>query len=358
MALKDKMNLKEQLRSVIEWADPDPEMLFVRWTESGAELKNASKLIIGPGQGGIFVYEGKVEATIVDEGVVELATDNIPFWTTITKFMQNFESEHKVGIYFFRTAHVVNRRWGTPSPIKYNDPVYKFPVGLGAFGNYSVRITEPTAFFRNVVTGVAEYPIMELQKLFLSRITQPMSDFLAKSAFSFAEIDAHREEIAAAVTDGVRSIFTDLGFELLDFRIEGTNFDEATEGRIAKISDMSSDAQAAAAAGIDYAQWQQLQAMRDMAKNEGMGGLGMQMGMGMGLGKMFGQQMGDSLGGQEKKEGEAAKTEEAAKVEKVEETPKADDPMAKLKKLKDMFDGGLIDEDEYKTKKADILKDM
>jgi membrane protease subunit (stomatin/prohibitin family) len=56
--------------------------------------------------------------------------------------MQAFESEYKVGIYFFKTTIINNQKWGTKSPVKYIDPVYKFPVGMRAFGNFSFRITD------------------------------------------------------------------------------------------------------------------------------------------------------------------------------------------------------------------------
>jgi membrane protease subunit (stomatin/prohibitin family) len=42
--------------------------------------------------------------------------------------MQAFESEHKVGIYFFKTTVITDQKWGTKSPIKYIDPSYNFPV--------------------------------------------------------------------------------------------------------------------------------------------------------------------------------------------------------------------------------------
>src|SRR4051812_31086764 len=119
-----------QLRSVIEWSNANPEAVFERWTENGEEIKNASKLIVGPGQGCVFVYEGRVESVFTTQGLYELRTANIPFWTTITKLMQNFKSEHRVGIYFFKTAQITNLKWGTPTPVKYDDPTYKFPVGL------------------------------------------------------------------------------------------------------------------------------------------------------------------------------------------------------------------------------------
>lgn len=341
----------KQLRSVIEWVDPHPDTLFERWTEDGDEIKNASKLIVGPGQGCIFVYEGRVEGCFTEEGIYDLKTANIPLWTTVKSFMYNFESVHKVGIFFFRKADILNKRWGTPSPITYNDPTYKFPVGLGAFGNFSFRITQPTDFFRKVVAGEHYYSVREIQKVLLSRITQPISDYLANASFGYSEIDKHRNAIAEFSSGAVRSIFDELGFQLIDFRIEGTNFDEATQGRIGKIADMSAEAQALKELGIDYVQHQQLQAMRDMAKNEGQGNMGMQLGMGMQMANMFGNMMGSTM--QQPFGQPQPSTPQPTPV-----APAAEDPMQKLEKLKKMFDLGLINEQEYASKKQDILSTL
>lgn len=49
--------IKRQLRSVIQWNNPHPEALLEQWMDNGGEIKNASKLIVGPGQGCIFVTE-------------------------------------------------------------------------------------------------------------------------------------------------------------------------------------------------------------------------------------------------------------------------------------------------------------
>lgn len=337
---------KQQLRSVIEWQNPDSDLLFSRWTDNGDEIKNASKLIVQPGQGCIFVYEGKVQGVFTNEGLYDLETDNVPFWTTIKKVMQSFTSEHKVGIYYFRQGDFINKRWGTKSVIKYDDPKYKFPVGLRAFGNYSLRITDAEAFFRNVVAAKHDYWIQDIQDVFLSRITEPMTTILATAQFSYADIDANRGLIADAVKKAVHAIFTELGFELTDFRIEGTNFDDDTERRIGKIADMNAEAQAAAAAGLDYAQIQQLEAMKLAAKNEGgAAGLGMNMAAGMQMGQLFGQNMAQPM------------QQPAAQPPAPAASPE-DEAMAKLGKLKKMFDMELIDESEYKEKKAAILASL
>ncbi|XZF15564.1 SPFH domain-containing protein [Chitinophagaceae bacterium MMS25-I14] len=337
-------NFKNQLRSVIHWDSPYPELLFYKFTAHGDEIKNLSQLIVGPGQGAILVYEGTVEAIIMEEGKYDIKTDNKPFITTLKKILQRFESEHKTGIWFFRRADMLNCRWGTVSPIKYLDPQYKFPVALSAFGNYSFRITNAAYFFKNIVAGENAYYVNDIRLVLLSRIGQPMTDFLAKAKFSCTDIDAHRNEIATTCREETKSIFTDLGFELIDFRVEGTGFDEDTLTRIGKIADATADNLAAKEVGMSYAEKQQLEALRDAARNEGgVTGMGVQMGAGAQLGQMM------TLGANPAGINPAATAASS---------PPQDELTAKLQKLKTLFDNGLIDEAEYKAKKADLLSQL
>jgi membrane protease subunit (stomatin/prohibitin family) len=336
MSLKE--TIKKQLRSVIEWENPHPDLLFERWTENGDEIKNASKLIVGPGQGCIFVYQGKVESVLTSEGITTLATDNIPFWTTVSKIMQAFESEHKVGIYFFRQSHFLNLLWGTTAPVKYDDPKYKFPVGLGAHGNFSLHISKPEQFFKQIVGSVTQYKIQQIQQVLRGRITQPLTDILATSGHSYAEIDKYREELSEALLAKTKNIFDELGLTLLDLRIEGTSFDETTQSRINKIADAMADAQAFQNLGINYTQKEQLEALKIAAGNTG--GLS-----GMSANIMAGAQMGAMMGNQLQQQATPAQQQ-------------ADDVTAKLQKLKALFEQGLIDEAEFKEKKAELLKSL
>jgi len=326
------MSFSRQLRSVIQWDNPDPTLLFQRWSGNGDEIKNASKLIVGPGQGCLFVYEGRVQAVFGEEGLYEIKTANIPFLTTLRRFMQAFQSEHKVGLYFFRTTKLLNLKWGTESLIKYEDPKYKFPVGLRAFGNYSMRIVDPRAFFVQVVGATLEYSVSEIREAFNARLLQPLTDFFAEAGYTYAQIDPNREEIAAAMSAKLQGEFDQLGFRLEDFRIEGTSFDEDTMRRINRIADVNAEAQAASAAGVSYAQLQQLEALREAARNQGAGGTGMAMAVGMGMAGQVAQP-----------------------VAAVTAQPAPDDPAAKLKQLKTLLDQQLITQAEYDAKKKAIL---
>jgi len=243
-------------------------------------------------------------------------------------------SEHVVGIWFYRKADILNMRWGTRVPISYTDPVYTFPILLSAFGNYSIRITKPQWFFENVIAGEELYCHADLKEVFISRVVQPITDYLANAKFSYVDIDSNLNTIAKEAKEKTDSIFTDLGFEVLDFRIEGSQFDKETLERIAKISDVQAEVLAAKIAGVEYTEMQQIKAMRDAANNEG-GGAGLLMGVGAGI--QSSNMMNNG-------------------VQPSKEEPNT--PMEKLKKLKELFEMELISEEEYSEKKKTILDSM
>ena len=329
--------IRGQLKSVIVWNDIDSDDLFYLWSDNGDEIKNASTLIVGPGQGCIFVHKGNIRAIITEEGSTNLKTGNIPFWTSVSRVMQFFQSEHKVGIFFFKTSKILDQKWGTSSPIKYTDPKYSFPVGLKAYGNYSFRITDPKIFFVNVVASAPRYSIEQLREILTGRLKQPLSDYLAEASFSYAEIDARREEAATVMKKKLSPGFETLGISLTDFRIEGTSFDDDTLRRINRIADVTADVHAAEVAGLDYSELQQIEAMRDAAKNEG-GGAGM--GMGLGAGMSFGNMMAQSM------------------QSPPDNTTGNTDISKRLAQLKKLADEGLITAAEYTAKKQEILKNL
>lgn len=329
--------LARQLRSVIQW-DDDGSELFSQWTDNGDEIKNASQLVLKPGQGVIFVYRGKVKAMHHNEGVYNLKTQNIPFITTLSKFMQFFESEHKVGIYFFRKTLILDQKWGTSSPIKYQDPVYDIPVGLKAYGNFSYRLNNPRNFFVNLLGSRESQSIEELRLVLTPRIIHPISDYLAEQGYSYADIDARRDEIGEGLKTRLNQEFASLGLKIVDFRIEGTDFDQETRNRVGRVADVTTEALAAKKAGVDYAELQRLEALREAAANEsGAAGAGVGIGAGIGMGQAMAQttlQPGQN---------EASKT------------ASGEDIMGALMKLKQLHEMELISEQEFADKKRELL---
>jgi membrane protease subunit (stomatin/prohibitin family) len=210
--------------------------------------------------------------------------------------MQSFQSEHKANIYFIRSTEFLDQKWGTKGPIKYEDPKYKFPVGLRAFGNFAFKLVDPESFFVNIAGTRNYFSIAEVRTAIVDRMLTPLTDLMAESGFSYIEVDKNRMDLSERLFAGLKEVLAKLGFELTDFRIENTDFDDETRARIGKIADKIAEAQAVSAMGqVDpngmrnYAAIEQLAALRDAAKNEGgIAGLGVGIGAGVGLGQTMG----------------------------------------------------------------------
>ncbi|MCH5718478.1 SPFH domain-containing protein [Niabella hibiscisoli] len=320
--------LRRQLSQVIEWNSQQPDVLVYQFPSTDDEIKNASKLLVGPGQGAVLVYEGKVTDHIDQQGIYNLETDNHPFVTTLLKLRTAFESEHKLKIWFYRTAEIVNQNWGTATPVKYMDPVYKIPVELGANGSFAFRIQNALHLFNNVVGSQSQYLVQDARQLLQNRFPQAMAAVLAQSGWSYQHIDAQLPVLSESIRQQLLGELQALGFELTDFKVNGTVFDDATKERIDKVANITAEAMAAAEGGLTYVEMEKLKALRDAARNEGgLAGAGLQLGVGMELGKAF----------------DSAKTQQL-------DAP-AEDVVTKLQQLKLLLTEGIITQEEFDTKK-------
>lgn len=328
---------RNQLSAVIQWNADKQHLLWYKYPSKTDEIKNASKLIVAPGQGAVLVYEGKVADVLTDEGTFNLKTDNHPFFTTLVNLRQNFESEHKLQIFFFRKAQVTNQHWGTASPVKFIDPQYKLPVEMGANGTFSYKISNIEHFFINIVGAKAEVSNDEIRELLLGRLSQNIISSIHKLGYAYNEIDGHLTEIGLQMTSLLNQDTEQLGFTLTDFRVDGTVFDEQTQERIGRIADVTADSQAAKEGGLTYAELEKLRALRDAARNEGgMAGTGVQMGVGLEMGKQMGA---------------------AAQIINERSNP-TDELTRRLTRLRLLRDENVISEADYEAKKRELLNEI
>ena len=327
MGLRDLF--KRQLRTVVEWKEQNGQLLFHLMETTTDEIKNASKLIVAPGQGCVVVYDGKVSGVLTEPDVYSMETANHPFITSLLNLAQRSESEHKMRFYFFRTAEVVNVLWGTASPVKYIEPDYKLPVTLGACGNFSIKIADAGRMFTTLLGTMSNYSVADVQELVSSRIVTPLSSFLAEKAYPYREVDSHLMDLSNELKERTATELEQLGLELTDFRVNSVTFDEDTMERIGRIANMTAEQRAAAEVDLDYVSMQKLEALRDAARNEGgLAGAGLQLGAGVQLAK------------------------------DVFKTQAADDSTERLRKLKKLLDEQLITEEEYEKKKNEILSQL
>lgn len=322
---------KEQFAAVIEWKDQPQDVLFYKFPFRSDEVKDSSKLILAPGQGCLLVYEGKVTGLLEHEGIYALQTDNDPFITTLFKLTQGFESEHKLKIYFFRKAEITNQGWGTSNRVKYDEPVYNFPVSLGAYGNYSFKLTDAKLFLIQIAGLSDSYAVAQTQMLIQSRIEQQLTVTLATSAYSILQIDSKLNELAEELKTQLNHHFSALGFEVTDFKLQGAAFDQQTQLQLNQIANARAGSLAAEQAGLNYTEMEKLQALRDAARNSnGVAGAGLQITLGNNLGSV-------------------------ADNKPAGQPSNKTDAFTQLQKLKALLDEGILTQEEFNAKKKQWL---
>ena len=103
------MGLFSQFADVVEWQETRDDVIFWKWNED--EIKKGSRLVIRPGQDAIFMYNGRVEGVFTDEGSFDIASDIVPFLSSLKGFKFGFNSGIRAEVLFINTKEFTVK-WG------------------------------------------------------------------------------------------------------------------------------------------------------------------------------------------------------------------------------------------------------
>lgn len=320
------------------------------WRQPEEDFNTNSTLIVMPGEEAIFVKGGTI-VQVFENGTYQLSTENYPFISRLRNVFTGGISTFNCVVYFVRTADSEEIRWGTRSPIQVRDKVWGIRTDAKVRGSYKVRITNPSIFLGKLVGNNIQYQQqIDLNKYFADQfqggIKTAVSKFLNGLEQELIGIDAYLDELSEKVEPYIDETLSEYGLRCVKFSLAGLDIDtskydtldESQMELIARRRKFQSDKEGLEILGQDWGKIQSTEILKDMANNEGGGGIaaaGAGLGMGIGVSQTFG-----------------AVTEQVFASAK--QSP-AEDPMEILAKLKKMLDAGLIEQSEYDNKKADIL---
>jgi membrane protease subunit (stomatin/prohibitin family) len=337
--------IKKQFIDVIQWTEQDEGTLAWRFPMAGMEIQYGASLTVRESQMAVFVNEGKI-ADVFGPGMYKLTTQTIPVLTYLKNWDKLFESPFKSDVYFFSTRQQVDQRWGTPQPITIRDKDFG-AVRLRAFGNYSYTIVDPRAFHTKI-SGTRElYTIGELDGQLRGLVLQHMSDAVAESGVPFLDLAANQVEFANALQKELAPAFEAIGLRLDGMTVQNVSLPEELQ----KVLDQRIGMGMVGNDMGKFMQYQTGQAIPEMAKAAGSGG-GSVAGdaMGLGAGVALGQVLAQNLqkGMQPAEAGSAASAA----------TVRPEDVMATLEKLGELKAKGILTQQEFDAKKAELLKKL
>ena len=240
------------------------------------------------------------------------------------------------------------------------DKLLGIATKLRARGAYKIQIDNPQVFLTKLLGNNIPFETQQglidnyFANEFQGKIKASITRALNETQTELLGIEARLEEFAETVEPFLGEALVDYGLKLIKFSIAALDmedgelrnrYDEIGMDAIAKLRNAQADKGVMDVLGNDWGKQQAVNILGDLANNPSAGGAaaaGAGLGMGMAAGNAFG-----------------VMTQQAFSNTPTQQTnSNANDPVATLKKLKEMLDLGLIGQAEFDAKKAEIMSKM
>ncbi len=328
---------------VIEFLDPTGRQLVHRVPEGGSgEFRLGSQLVVRESQTAVFFRDGKA-LDLFGPGRHTLSTANIPLLANLISIPFGGKSPFRAEVYFVNMADLLDMKWGTMEPVTFRDSEFGM-VRLRAFGAYAMNVADPQLFVNKVVGTQGLYETGQIEDYLRTIIVSRFNDLMGQTMKTLLDLPQYYNELGTGLKTAVADDFGNLGLNLKALYVTAITPPEEVQKRIDERTGM----------GVvgnmqQYMQYQAAQAVGNLGKGDGEGGgdvagaagAGLGLGAGMGMGAGMAQIIAQGMQGS----GAAG-------------APQAADPVQSLKQLKQMLDDGLITNDIYEAKRAEILSKM
>lgn len=317
-------------------------------SEKQWELDLGSQLVVNEGQEAIFV-KGGVALDIFTPGTHTLVSANIPLISSITNSLFGGTTPFTTEVWFINKTAKRDMQWGTPQRIPVMEATLGFPINVGACGQWGFRIADSRSFVTQLVGAQLMADSPKIYRYFIGEITEKFGQAINSilgSGTPFFSINSQLTAISDIVKKAVEEEFSRFGIELVNFTISSINIPPKEMAQIQAVMGKRMEMQQLSnvQVGQGYVTAKSFEVMQETAKNNGAAGAVMGAATGLGLG--FG----------------AAVPMTQAMTNSVQPgiapTASADSPVARLELLKQMYEKGLVTQEEYEQKRNKIINDL
>ena len=317
------------------------------WKFPSEDLKIGTQVIVNESQEAVFVKGGEV-LDILGPVTHTLSTGNIPILNKLINLPFGGDTPFSAEVWFVNKTVKRDLKWGTPSPVPLMDLTLGFPVSIRSFGKWGARISDARPFVTQIVGSQVGADSIKIRDYFIGEITQKLievvSSCISNEQVSILQISTSLNKLSEETVKNIKEEFGRFGLEVINLNIESINI---PEDEMVKIQDVFSKAMEArelskVQVGGAFSAIKSFEVLNAAAENPGDGsGVGAMLGAGIGLGAglPIGQQLGQQINVEENKN-------------------TAEEPTDRLKKLKAMLDENLITEDQFNSKRDEILGEL
>lgn len=217
---------KHSIIEVIKYDGPNDILV---WKFPNEDFNTNTQLIVGPAQEAIFVKGGRVLERFVS-GTYTLSTKNYPFIRALVGLVTGGVSPFACTVYFVNKAVSMGIDWGTDMPISVVDPIYRVPVDVRSYGDFSLRVENGHRLLEKLVGqsyGISHQEIRQFfSDMMATQVRGVISGTMLERQLSPIGIDAYLAEMSAAAAEKIRPIFEPYGMAINHFTISAVTTPE------------------------------------------------------------------------------------------------------------------------------------
>lgn len=294
--------------SVVKY-DGNPDVFA--WKYPDSELGTWTQLIVNESQQAIL-FKGGQALDVFEAGRHTLSTANIPFLEALINLPFGGQSPFSAEVWFVNKQFNLDVKWGTPSPIQIQDPIYGVFVPVRSHGIFGLQIDDAKRFLVKLVGTLPAFTKNDITRYFrgvyVSKVKDAISTYIVEHKVGILEINMYLDELSDYLRERIAPTMADYGISLTNFFVNDISVPEddpavaSLKQTLAKRAEMN-------IIGYNYVQERSFDTLEGAATNPGSGssdlmGAGLGLGMGLGMGGGFGGAFADmarnlSVAGQE-----------------------------------------------------------
>lgn len=262
-------------------------------------------------------------------------------------------------IAFVNLREIRDIKFGTRGPLMYNDLFYGTDLEIFAYGSFTIRIGDPVRFIRNFVPANVTYYSFDDQRARSQILAEFLQSFtVALNALStqyrISQLPAQANDIAIKVANDGQNAGTwpaRFGFNIVKIGIENIEFSDASRELVQKFSANKMDLKAYEDVSQHASNVAAQQKIAHGVEAHGFGDAGAMM-----FGAAFAQGVNPVTGAQ----ANAVVAEQPMAAQQSASTMavpsmSVGEQLDAVKKLKELLDAGILTQDEFDSKKKQIL---
>lgn len=405
-----------QIEEIIDGKDSNKDNNVIIWKHSCEDFNTTTQLIVHESQKAIFFLNGEA-LDMFGPGRHTLETQNIPLLTKKLFGKITGKTPFRSELYFINMAEHMSIEWGVGNINFVDEQNNDYVFNIGASGEMSFKVSDPRKLLVKVLGVESELNKDNIRRIFMAPIrtyvTSILPNVLRNNHISIFDVDTKLDEISSIMLKRIDAEMEDYGVHLVKFwinnvrkpvedpfyqtviRQRGERITIWAQGELdLKAAELEKQKQLIGYSGdiekqrldiemkkyeqdklgYTYQQKESFEVMKKIAENEGSGSdlrnAAMGIGMGFGMGDIFGRSIknisNDTLTQMNTTASVDVNTSMAAKTSAETDTSAGvvasdsilSDFETKIKKVIMLRDNGLITEEEFNQKKADLLSEL